>query len=142
MINFVGLNFIKIDKPRLRKLIGKISSVEGYRIERMLYNFVAEAKMTQLNKVFLDHDTNTDIITFDYTKNKIISAEVFISKKMLSENALKNEQTLENEVVRLISHAVLHCVGYKDKTKQEKERMRKKENAYINTFHVKQDLNV
>lgn len=142
MINFIGLNFLKTDESSLREWIRRIASFEENRIERIDYNFVSEAKMIKINKEFLKHDTLTDVITFDYTKEKIISAEVFVSKKALRENAGDHSQTLENEMLRLFSHAVLHCLGYKDKTKEEKQKMRKKETDCIKMFHVKQESNV
>ncbi len=142
MIKFSGLKFVKINKSSLKALIYKIAADEGYRVKRIEYNFVDNAKIMNINKEFLNHDQITDIITFDYTNEKILSAEVFISEKELCANAAKNLQPTENEVVRLVSHAVLHCLGYKDKTKQQKQNMRKKEDEYIKLFHVKHFLDV
>ncbi len=142
MIKFSGLDFVKIDKSNLKSLARKIAAVKGYRIKKIQYNFVDNAKIMKINKEFLNHDEPTDIITFDYTDKKIVSAEVFISREELCANAAKNAQMPENEVVRLVSHAILHCLGYKDKTKEQKQTMREKENEYINLFHVKHTLDV
>jgi len=142
MIKFSGLDFIKINKPKLKRLICNLVEGNGYSIERVEYNFIGVDKMIEINKEFLDHDYATDIITFDYTASKLISAEIFISIDTLKENATKNRQSVENETIRLVFHGALHCLGYKDKTKADKQIMRQKEDQSINMFHVKQTLNV
>lgn len=110
---------------------------EGYTIEEMEYNFVDADTLFRLNKEYLNHDTDTDIITFDYSDSKAIKAEVYISCDALKTNAEIHAQTAESECLRLLSHALLHCMGYNDKTNEEKEHMRLKEEGYINLFHVK-----
>jgi len=142
MIKFSGLDFIKINKAKLKRLICNLVEGNGYSIERVEYNFIGVDKMIEINKEFLDHDYATDIITFDYTASKLISAEIFISIDTLKENATKNRQSVENETIRLVFHGALHCLGYKDKTKADKQIMRQKEDQSINMFHVKQTLNV
>ena len=142
MIKFSGLDFIKINKAKLKRLICNLVEENGCNVERVEYNFIGADRMVEINKEFLDHDYATDIITFDYTADKLISAEIFISIDTLKENATKNSQTVENEVIRLVFHGVLHCLSYKDKTKADKEIMRQKEDESINMFHVKQTLDV
>jgi len=142
MIKFSGLDFIKINKAKLKRLICNLVEDSGYNVERVEYNFIGVDKMIEINKEFLDHDYATDIITFDYTASKLISAEIFISIDTLKENATKNGQSVENETIRLVFHGALHCLGYKDKTKADKQIMRQKEDQSINMFHVKQTLNV
>ena len=117
-------------KPVIQKLID-FASEEGFKIDKLEYNFVDSEKMYSLNKDFLNHETDTDIITFDYSKSKIIIAEVFISNEMMIKNASENMQSIENESFRLLSHALLHCMGYKDNTLEEKAIMRKKEEEFI-----------
>lgn len=142
MIKFLGLDFIKINKAKLKRLICNLVEDNGYSVERVDYNFIGVDRMIEINKEFLDHNCATDIITFDYTACKLISAEIFISTDTLKENATKNRQSVENETIRLVFHGALHCLGYKDKTKAEKQIMRQKEDQSINMFHVKQILNV
>ena len=113
-----------------QKLID-FATEEGFKIDRLEYNFVDSKKMYSLNKDFLNHDTDTDIITFDYSESKTIIAEVFISSEMMIKNASANMQSIENESFRLLSHGLLHCMGYKDNTLEEKEIMRKKEEEFI-----------
>ena len=88
---------------------------------------------------FLNHKNDTDIITFDYSEGKTIIAEVFISTVMMIDNAQKYMQSVENECIRLISHGLFHCLGYKDKSSKEKEIMRKKEEEFI--FAVSRETN-
>ena len=115
-----------------------IAAEEGHTVDELEYNFVEADTLLNLNKEYLNHDTYTDIITFDYTQNKSIKAEVYISYEALKNNAKTHGQTIESELLRLLSHALLHCIGYNDKTIDEKDIMREKEEDCINLFHVKQ----
>tara|TARA_A200000113_G_scaffold172176_1_gene157095 strand:+ start:2484 stop:2870 length:387 start_codon:yes stop_codon:yes gene_type:complete len=114
-----------------------IAAEEGHTVDELEYNFVEADTLLNLNKEYLNHDTDTDIITFDYTQDKSIKAEVYISYEALKNNAKIHGQTLESELLRLLSHALLHCIGYNDKTIDEKDIMRDKEEDCINLFHVK-----
>ena len=119
------------DTKRVSQKLIDFATEEGFKIDRLEYNFVDSEKMYSLNKDFLNHDTDTDIITFDYSKSKTIIAEVFISREMMIKNASENTQTIENESFRLLSHGLLHCMGYNDNTVEEKAIMRKKEEEFI-----------
>ena len=114
----------------------------GYSIEKLSYNFVSKQDLLNLNKKFLNHDTNTDIITFDYSLNKALKAEIFISMWAVKTSALNQKQSIENETLRVISHGVLHCMGFKDKTAKQIKAIRQKEDEFIEMFHVKQKANV
>ena len=111
----------------------------GFKIEKLEYNFVDLNAMRSLNVDFLSHDNHTDILTFDYSEEKNLIAEVYISLSMMRENAKKYKQSIDNECVRLISHGLFHCLGYKDKTSGEKAVMRKKEEEFI--FAVSRETN-
>ena len=91
------------------------------------------------NVNFLNHDNHTDILTFDYSEEKNLIAEVYISLSMMRENAKKYNQSIENECIRLISHGLFHCLGYKDKTPDEKVTMRELEEEFI--FAVSRETN-
>ena len=119
------------DTKRVSQKLIDFATEEGFKVDRLEYNFVDSEKMYSLNKDFLNHDTDTDIITFDYSKSKTIIAEVFISREMMIKNASENMQSIENESFRLLSHGLLHCMGYKDNTLKEKAIMRKKEEEFI-----------
>ena len=119
-------------------LVGSI----GYSIEKLSYNFVSKEDLLKLNKKFLKHNTNTDVITFDYSLNKTLKAEIFISMWAVETSALELNQSIENETLRVVSHGVLHCMGFKDKTAEQIKTIRKKEDEFIEMFHVKQKGNV
>tara|TARA_B100000989_G_scaffold63469_1_gene43870 strand:+ start:1378 stop:1785 length:408 start_codon:yes stop_codon:yes gene_type:complete len=114
----------------------------GYRIDQLTYNFVSKERLLLLNEQFLNHDTHTDIITFDYSRNKSLKAEFFISLWAVSISAKEFSQSIENEVLRVIIHGILHCLGHNDDSKRNKHQMRTLENKFIEMFHVKQKNNV
>ena len=114
----------------------------GVTIQQLYYSFVSKERMLELNQTHLDHDTHTDIITFNYGDNKNITAEIYISIFQCQENARKFNVSVENETLRLISHGFLHCIGYNDKTEEENEQMREEENHCIKMFHVKHNKHV
>ena len=128
-INGAKKNFFNI--KHLSQKLTDFANEEGFEIERLEYNFVDSEKMFSLNKDFLNHDTDTDVITFDYSESKTIVAEVFISREMMIKNASEHTQDIENEALRLFSHGLLHCMGYNDKTNKDKAKMRKKEDQFI-----------
>ena len=137
MIRFNHDNFLTLPEADLQQWLIAIALREGYVVEEVEYNFVDEKTLLSLNKKYLNHETHTDIITFDYSESKTIKAEAYISIEALKKNADTYSQTIENECLRLISHALLHCMGHNDKTKEEKKHMRLKEEDCINLFHVK-----
>ena len=139
MIKFIGCPNDLIDKDILKETISCFADKDGFKIKKLEYNFVDLKHMQSLNNNFLNHKNDTDIITFDYSEGKTIIAEVFISKEMMRDNAQKYVQSVENECVRLISHGLFHCLGYKDKSSEEKEIMRKKEEEFI--FAVSRETN-
>ena len=139
MIKFISCPNDLIDKDILKETINYFADKDGFKIKKLEYNFVDIKQMESLNNNFLNHKNDTDIITFDYSEGKTIVAEVFISKEMMRDNARKYIQSVENECIRLISHGLFHCLGYKDKSSEEKEIMRKKEEEFI--FAVSRETN-
>ncbi len=142
MIEIINNKFRSLDtnliKTWVKEIICSYNKLEG----KVFINFVNKRRMTELNLKFLNHSSYTDIITFDNCKKNEISGEIFISNYMLKENALKYNQSVDNEAIRLISHGVAHLLGHKDKTREEKEKMIEIENKFIRMFHVKQIQNV
>ena len=130
-IKFVGTPKRLLNEELVSSVLINFATCDGHKIDTLEYNFIDSEKMYSLNKQHLNHLTDTDIITFDYSKEKVITAEVFISKEMMAKNADTYSQTIEKEAVRLISHALLHCLGYKDRSSKEKDIMRGKEEEFI-----------
>ncbi|MCO6500964.1 MAG: rRNA maturation RNase YbeY [Vicingus serpentipes] len=100
------------------------------------YVFCADDYLHNINLTYLNHDTYTDIITFDYTENNSISGDIFISIDRVEENAATYNKTFENELHRVIIHGVLHLLGYKDKTDEEADTMRAKEDFYLSLLSI------
>jgi len=85
-----------------------------------------------MNKEFLQHDYNTDIITFDLTEDpSVISGDLFISLERVVENAITFETTVTKELHRVMIHGVLHLCGYSDKSKVKQKEMRSREDFYL-----------
>jgi len=102
------------------------------------YIFCDDEYLLAKNIEFLNHDTLTDIISFDYTMGNLISGDIFISVERVKENAADFNVTFEEELKRVIVHGVLHYCGYKDKTPEDEKIMRTKEEEKIALFHVEQ----
>ena len=138
-IKFIGYSNNLFQNKILEETIVFFANKSGFKIEKLEYNFVDLNAMRSLNVDFLNHDNHTDILTFDYSEEKNLIAEVYISLSMMRENAKKYNQSVDNECVRLISHGLFHCLGYKDKTPGEKAVMRKMEEEFI--FAVSRETN-
>lgn len=100
------------------------------------YIFCDDDYLVQINEQYLDHDTLTDIISFDYSVGNELHGDIFISVERVADNAIDFSVTFDEELKRVLVHGVLHYCGYKDKTDQDEEIMRKKENEKIQMFHV------
>ena len=96
------------------------------------YIFCDDAYLIKLNVEFLEHDTFTDVISFDYTLGRLISGDIFISEERVRENAKNFNQPFENELNRVIIHGILHYCGFKDKSDDEKVIMRAEEERCLN----------
>lgn len=95
------------------------------------YIFCDDAYLLNLNKEYLEHDTLTDIISFDYSDNNTISGDIYISTQRVDENSSLFKTTFQDELHRVLIHGILHFVGFKDKTTTEKATMRKQEDYYL-----------
>ena len=104
---------------------------ENKRVGELSFIFCTDEYLFEKNIQFLNHNTYTDIITFDYCEGDIISGDIFVSVERVTENANKFGVDFENELDRVIIHGVLHLAGYNDKSKEEANTMRKKEDFYL-----------
>ncbi len=131
-----------LDENPIRETIAHFVNQSEAEIIQLEYNFVSGDQLLEMNKTHLQHDYETDILTFDYGSETQIEAEVYISVKALEEATERFGQTPENETIRLIAHGLFHCLGQKDKSTADKKEMRALEEAFIAMFHVKQKQNV
>jgi rRNA maturation RNase YbeY len=111
--------------------LGTIISQEHYTEGEVLIVFCDDDFLHKLNIEFLNHDTLTDVISFDYSVGKEINGEIFISVERVRENAKEFNQSFDAELARVMAHGVLHYCGYKDKSKTEATTMRSKEEFYL-----------
>ena len=127
------INYKLKHKAALRQWITKTIQTEGYKLKELTYIFCSDNYLLQINRQYLNHDTYTDIITFDNSDtNKVITGDIFISIERVRENAAKFGITEADELHRVIIHGVLHLMGYKDKTPVTKQKMTQKEDFYLN----------
>lgn len=115
-----------------------IARSEQVSISELSYVFCTDDYLLHINQQFLNHDTWTDIITFDYSNNDMIKGEIYISIDRVADNALQYQVTTHEELLRVMAHGLLHLCGYVDKTDQDQQQMRSKEDEKIKMFHVKQ----
>ena len=102
------------------------------------YIFCDDDYLVEINQQYLNHDTLTDIISFDYSLGNEIHGDIYISIERVRENAEEFKVSFEEELKRVMIHGVLHYCGYKDKTESDELLMRSKEDEKIKLFHVKQ----
>ncbi len=109
---------------------------EGFTIKKLLYNYISADQIQSLNNEFLNHNYPTDVIAFDYCEGKEISGEVFICQKEVEANASTHSQSVENETLRVLCHALFHLCGYNDKTDKNQANMRLIEDRAIASFQT------
>jgi rRNA maturation RNase YbeY len=102
----------------------------------LCFIFCSDLFLLDMNKKHLNHDYYTDVITFDYTADNVVSGDIFISVERIDENARKFGVSFNHELSRVMYHGVLHLCGYDDKQKDEKRTMREKEDFYIKTLLI------
>ena len=132
MINFNYETNFKLDsEDKLSTWITNTILSEKFKLDEINYVFCDDDYLHKLNVEFLDHDTLTDIISFDYSVGKIIQGDIFISVERVKDNAKDFGVSFSEELNRVIIHGILHYCGYKDKTDNEAKEMRNKENHYL-----------
>ena len=135
MISFNNETDFKLqDEAKISKWISAIILQEKCKEDEINYVFCDDDYLHKLNVQFLQHDTLTDVISFDYSIGKTLQGDIYISVERVADNAKDFKEEFVTELHRVIIHGVLHYCGYKDKTDAEAELMREKENFYLNTL--------
>jgi rRNA maturation RNase YbeY len=126
------IEFSLKEKNKTKKWLKEIANLEGQKVGELNYIFCSDEYLYEINVEYLDHKTYTDIITFDNSeKEKIIEGDIFVSIERIRDNALKENVTFEKELTRVMSHGILHLMGYKDKKKEDIKKIREMENQAI-----------
>lgn len=126
-----NIDFDLQDKPKVKNWISEIIKAQGKRAGVIGYLFCDDAYLIEANRQYLNHDTYTDIITFDYVGDDVISGDIMISVERVGENAQKFETTFDQELHRVIIHGILHLLGQGDKSDEDAAQMRKKEESAL-----------
>lgn len=133
-INFFSeeIDFKLKNKKKLRKWIEQTIVAENHHLKEINFIFCADEYLLKINQQYLQHDTYTDIITFDNAEMaKEIIGDIFISVERVVENASVYQITSSQELHRVMVHGTLHLLGFKDKSPEHKKLMTAKENFYL-----------
>ncbi|WP_333598991.1 rRNA maturation RNase YbeY [Flavobacterium sp.] len=125
------------DETTYSDWLSKVISSEIKNEGEINYIFCDDDYLLEINQQYLDHDTLTDIISFDYSIGNELHGDIFISIERVLENALDFNVDFEEELKRVMAHGVLHYCGYKDKSEEDEKVMRQKEEEKMKMFHVK-----
>lgn len=132
MISFnYEIDFELENSEEVKSWISKVILEENCNEGDINYIFCSDEYLHKINLEFLNHDTLTDIISFDYSVGKELRGDIYISVDRVTENASDYGTKFNDELDRVIIHGVLHYCGYKDKTKDEECLMRSKEDYYL-----------
>lgn len=137
-INFITQQ-IKFDlqgKQAIKKWIKLVIESENKKLGELSFVFTSDEELLKVNQQYLNHNTFTDIITFDNCTKDLVNGDIIISVERVYENAKKFKVDEGEEIKRVIIHGVLHLLGFKDKKKSEAELMRKAENKALNFFEI------
>jgi len=121
----------KFSKRDITRWVKNVIEIEGKKPGDISFIFCSDEYLLDVNKRYLDHDYYTDIITFDYVEDLIISGDIFISVDRITENANTFAVSFNEELYRILIHGVLHLLGFKDKEPDEKSVMTENENKYL-----------
>ena len=132
MINFHYETDFKVENEKqLVQWVSDTITEEQRKEGEINYIFCSDDYLHQINVEFLNHDTYTDIISFDYTVGKELHGDVYISVERVKENAKEFDTTFNDELARVIIHGILHFCGYKDKSVEDAKEMRGKEDHHM-----------
>ena len=136
-IQFTGKHrFLNLaERKQIRSLLSTTAKKHSKTIQSLQYVFISDDDLHQINLAFLNHDTLTDIITFDLgTTSTVVDGEIYISLDRVKENSTTLNTLYFEELIRVISHGLLHLIGFKDKTSKDASIMRSKEEECLSLW--------
>jgi rRNA maturation RNase YbeY len=137
MISFNYETDFELDnETQYEEWISRIIESEGFDEGEINYIFCDDEYLHKINLEYLNHDTLTDIISFDYTVGNLLQGDIFVSIERVRDNAADFKVAFIDELRRVLSHGVLHYCGYKDKSEADEVLMRAKEEEKMQMFHV------
>ena len=122
------------NKNSVKRWVKSVAKSEGKEAGNINYIFCDDEYLHRINVEYLQHDTLTDIITFDYTEEKVLHSDIYISVERVKENAEIFKVPFQRELLRVLVHGLLHLCGYKDKTPKDSALMRQKEEEMMLLF--------
>ncbi len=137
MIQFIEENIpnLELQERKLNRWIKSVAALHGYKLGEITYIFCTDERILEVNREFLEHDYYTDIITFDYTVQDIISGDIYISVDTVRTNAEQfGNHDYDLELLRVIIHGILHLTGQGDKTPETQAEMTHKENEALTMY--------
>lgn len=129
--HFENIETISFSEADFEGWVSKCISTENKKLGTISCVFCSDDYLLEINKTYLSHDTLTDIVTFNYVENEVISGDLFISLDRIKENANTFNVSFSHELKRVIVHGVLHLIGFNDKTPEEAKEIRAKEDFYL-----------
>lgn len=139
MISFnYETDFELSDETAISDWLSQVILSESKKEGDINYIFCDDEYLHKINVEYLDHDTLTDIISFDYSVGNELHGDIFVSVERVADNAKDYEVSFDEELKRVLVHGILHYAGYKDKSEEDELKMRQKEEEKIAMFHVKQ----
>lgn len=129
------VNLEQLEAEKIKRWVTEVVARRGKRVGNINYLFCDDEYLLGVNRQYLNHDTYTDIITFDYVAGGLISGDIMISVDRVGENAVKFGATFEQELHRVIIHGVLHLLGQGDKSDSEATEMRRQEEEALSLWN-------
>jgi rRNA maturation RNase YbeY len=123
-------------KTSAKAQIMNLIAMENKKAGDLCFIFCTDDFLLDINKKHLNHDYYTDVITFDYTVDNVVSGDIFVSVERVNENAGEFGVSFNHELSRVMYHGILHLCGYSDKSDEEKQTMREKEDFYLKTLSI------
>jgi rRNA maturation RNase YbeY len=132
----VDIYFPKIKRRNIKRWIQSVANHYQKRVGDITYIFCSDNEILRINKIYLHHNYYTDIITFDYSQDEIISGDLFVSLETVKSNAEKFCTDYYEELHRVMIHGILHLCGLNDKTDEDKKQMKNKENEALRMYDI------
>ena len=125
------IKFNLTQKKLLKSWIKQVIANENKICDSINFIFTSDKFLLEINKKFLSHNYFTDIVTFNYCTDNLISGDIYISLETVKNNSISFNVSMIEELYRVMVHGVLHLIGYNDSNELEKSRMREKEDFYL-----------